>query len=297
MKKNLFIVWILMLPLAASAYYNPLQNFPTTSGGAGIEDSPYLIKNVDDLRTLMSDVNAGITYEGVYFKVTDDIDFKDEPQGELGNFVSMNGFKGIFDGNGKRLKNIINTGYLQSNWYYAGIFQKIENAVVKNVIIDESCSFTKGAFIASAINSTITGCVNYANVTGSGIVGYCNSCQISECINHGDIKTTMVGEHLGYGSGGIVGHVNKNTTISKCKNYGNFSPCDNSSMGETRDIGGIVGYNYGSAVEDCENYGNFDGTLSSVGGIVGTNQVWDSWDPQYEGYGSASIKRCNNYGN
>jgi len=291
MKKSLFIAWMLLLPLVASAYYNPLQNFPTSSGGAGIEESPYLIRNVDDLKTLMSDVNAGITYEGVYFKVTDDIDFKDEPQGEHGNFVSMNGFKGIFDGNGKRLKNIVNKS--DGSNHNAGIFEKIENAVVKNVIIDESCTFTFGAFVARAYDSTISECINYGSVKGSGIVQYCKGSQISGCINYGVFTGAGVSMLNGMNCGGIVGYADVKTKISNCKNYGKPSA---ESAGNY--IGGIVGYIYGSTIEDCENHGDIEGLgRLGVGGIVGINQAKDSWDVQNEGYESASIKRCMNYGN
>ena len=288
MKKLLsFMIALLM---AASAQSK--QSFPMTTGGGGTESSPYLISTPEELKALSSDVNAGITYEGVYFKLFSDIDFKDVAEGQNGNFICIDGFKGIFDGDGKRLKNIKNKeGDSGGKHYYAGIFEKIENAVVKNVIIDESCSFTTGSFISSAINSTVTGCINYGTVKGSCIVQYCKESLVSNCINYGVFMGAGSGFYGGDYCGGIVGYADTKSTISKCKNYGSPSG-DNAIF-----FGGIVGYSYGSDIEDCENYADFEGYLSSVGGIVGMNQVWDSWDPQYEGYGSASIKRCKNYGN
>lgn len=73
MKKLLsFMIALLMATSAQSK-----QSFPMTTGGGGTESSPYLISTPEELKALSSDVNAGITYEGVYFKLFSDIDFKD----------------------------------------------------------------------------------------------------------------------------------------------------------------------------------------------------------------------------
>ena len=284
-----------------------LQNFPTSSGGAGTKKSPYLIKTPDDLKALSIDVNCGITYEGVYFKVVNDIDFEGEENGKFGNFLSIGGyynnccFKGIFNGNGKRLKNISNSyGYSDSDRkiHFAGIFNSIENAEVKNIIIDESCSFNWGALIASAINSTVTGCVNYATHTGSGIVGYSEKSQISDCINYGGIShvsnmSSDIG--VGYGNyanpcsgdGGIVGALFFGV-VSNCKNFGKIS-------NDAWYVGGIVGRNRGGTVSGCENRGDMEGYFSVAGGIVG--ECYSFGDSELNEFANSTITGCKNYGN
>lgn len=295
MKKSIILL-IAMLLMAASA--QSIQSFPMISGGGGTENSPYLISTPEELKALSSDVNAGVTYEGVYFKLIKDIDFEGESVGEYGNFVSMEGFKGIFDGNGKRLKNIKNKNRYEGNNHYAGIFHFIKGAVVKNVIIDESCFFDDGAFIVSAINSTVEGCVNYSNVKGSGIVGYCEDGLITECVNYGEIIPLSVGSGTfgsdGFASGGgIVGRVFY-SSISKCKNYGKLVN-SNYAVSES---GGIAGKCWSTLIQECENHGDIESSREA-GGIVGNIQSYPRIDPETANAGKvigSAVKQCNNYG-
>ena len=49
--------------------------FPTTSGGSGTSEDPYKISSTSDLNQLAEDVNNGITYQDVYFKLTQNITY------------------------------------------------------------------------------------------------------------------------------------------------------------------------------------------------------------------------------
>ena len=153
------------------------------------------------------------------------------------------------------------------------------------------CGETKGG--------TVSGCVNYGDVSGSqyaaGIVAL-NAATLSNCINYGNVTQTgsetaggIAGGSTGaisnctnYGNvtgvnkqvGGIVGSAS--ATVSGCKNYGNVA-----TTGKYDNIGGVVGYT-SAAISDCVNYGTVTGLNDSYGGIVG--------------YTKSTVSNCENNG-
>ena len=153
------------------------------------------------------------------------------------------------------------------------------------------CGETKGG--------TVSGCVNYGDVSGSqyaaGIVAL-NAATLSNCINYGNVTQTgsetaggIAGGSTGaisnctnYGNvtgvnkqvGGIVGSAS--ATVSGCKNYGNVA-----TTGKYDNIGGVVGY-ASAAISDCVNYGTVTGLNDSYGGIVG--------------YTKSTVSNCENNG-
>ena len=86
-------------------------SFTVTAGvEEGTEEKPFLIEDIADLNALAADVNSGTAYEGIYFKLTTDLDYDGETftpvgTGEESGEVDTP-FKGIFDGNGRTISNI-----------------------------------------------------------------------------------------------------------------------------------------------------------------------------------------------
>lgn len=89
--------------------------------GTGSFNDPYQIKTTDDLNQLASNVNGGTGYEGVYFKLMNDINFNpstpwNDANSAENNFTSIGGlgnepgdakcFKGDFNGNNKTICGI-----------------------------------------------------------------------------------------------------------------------------------------------------------------------------------------------
>jgi len=70
----LLMVAITLTALTAGAQ-EPTTQFPTTSGGAGTAESPYLITSIDDLNKLAADVNSGTNYSGKYFRLENDLNY------------------------------------------------------------------------------------------------------------------------------------------------------------------------------------------------------------------------------
>lgn len=83
-------------------------------GGSGTQTDPYQIYNPGHFVQLADEVNAGNTYEGVYFKLTSSIDFK--MYGQIppigGRYYTVDGamgirrFCGYFLGNNRTLYNL-----------------------------------------------------------------------------------------------------------------------------------------------------------------------------------------------
>ena len=70
------MVLAVVLMTTATAWAQTVQ-FPIYEGDEGTEAKPYQIKTAEDLVTLATNVNSGTTYEGVYFKVMNNINFSE----------------------------------------------------------------------------------------------------------------------------------------------------------------------------------------------------------------------------
>lgn len=142
-------------------------------------------------------------------------------------------FRGTFDGQGFTIKNL-DVSYATRT----GLFCKVsESAQIKNVIIDDTCSFTATAS---------------SNATAAAIVGYlAKNASIINCMS----MATLSGDILG----GIVGEgASATAIISNCTN--------NSTITADTDAGGIVGIGYAS-ISNCRNTGLIQST-SRAGGII-----------------------------
>ena len=214
-----------------------------TWAGNGTQSSPYQIMTLDDLKLLAEHVNQGNNYHGVHFRMMNDIDNDNEkytPIGTLGN-----PFQGTFDG----------SGYTINNWYIDGINQTLD------------CS---GVFGRIGTN----GKVRFLKVSGKGrfrenqyvgaIAGR-NDGEITMCEN--GVAITDDGATSNY-IGGIAGYMGPTGTISYCTNDAAVQGMY--LLGNSRYIGGIVGYNERGTVETCFNHKLVLGQ-EYAGGIAGYN--------------------------
>ena len=201
---------------------------------------PYLIKTTDDLDALAISVNNGTDYEGEYFSLENDLDYTGKTYTPIGTFVenavlSDRPFMGIFNGNGKTIRNI---NFNDSDKSFVGVFGYVSGygSEINNL---------------NVLNSTFTG-----NQYVGGIVGYNNGGQIKYCYN----STVAVS---GYNSvGGIAGY--SSAYITQCSHSG-------SVLGSGGKTGGIVGENCGT-IEGCFCYANISGNekANMLGGIAGS---------------------------
>ena len=237
--------------------------------GAGTEADPYLIETAENLAWISEMVCNGVTtYEGVYFRLTADLDMQNNAWVPIGNSTT-NMFCGKFDGEHHFIDNISITG----SYTYAGLFGimgenvRIVNLGVKSVIdINAQCYCGGIVGYINGSNARIENCYNTGNLSrmqssSGGIVGYINGAdtRIENCHNTGNISVPSNSNYCG----GIVGDCSSSLTLSNCYNTGNIS---GSSLAGAS---GIVG-NCASTlnVTDCYNTGNISGSLRAAG-IVG----------------------------
>ena len=219
-------------------------------------------------------------------------------------------FKGTFDGNGHAFTFIISStanppADLSTN--YRALFGHVENAVIKNVVVQAGAgTFANGTIRVSNRSGAIVGmatatdgnqtlienCINNAIVeSGSlhvgGIVGFANVADggkltIKDCVNNGAISgTTQVGGILGgtladvaYIENVISGEID----IINCVNTGTIT-----NVLDYGTVGGIAGTLTGTQVKviDSTNEGTINAPASvgsyatltdiynAVGGVVG----------------------------
>ena len=295
--------------------------------GKGTEESPYEIRNGEELALLAKKVNAGEQQEGTVYTIVNDINLSNIAWTPIGgnqalpnkdSVIDITGveeqFRGKIKGNNKIIFNLNIESPKSAGVGLFGILG--EGGTIEGIII-ESGDIKGGqevGGIAGITRGTITSCENNAEVTGvddenisgtgqyvGGIVGSGYG-TIENCINRGDVlganKCVKVGRAKFVG--GIIGATINDTSIIGCINEGNITT-------QYQQVGGIVGRirrTEGKKVEvkDCINRGNVTannpygtitgGTACMAGGIcgwIGENSEIDAID--------VKIQNCSNEGN
>ena len=155
--------------------------------------SELIIEDIADYAAFVEVVNAGDNFEGKTIKLANDIDLyvKDCTALADGDPVTFRPigdtqygqepFKGTFDGDGKTIKNLYQNGWdLGYQWgVYGsyGLFGTLEDATVKNVVIEGSESYIEGGDVSFIAGSATGDCV-FENITiNSGVAAtYNNGC-------------------------------------------------------------------------------------------------------------------------
>lgn len=275
--------------------------------GSGTETDPYLIGTAVDLLELANKCNPATVataphYKGIYFKMTADIDMAGvsdfygiatAPAAAASN-AGYN-FAGIFDGDGHRVRNLTVDGIkfdgngkalvtfpANGSRKWVGLFGRLsEGAVVRNVIIDASCSFTGATYVGGiagevAAGATVENCTNYGSATAygirvGGIAGVVTSTKtgkpaiVSGCLNAGYVRSNNsdVGGIVGYSSFG---------TVANCANTGTVTAYNFNIVTQPntqKNAGGILGNCSAATVTDCVNFGTVTCDKDQAGGIVG----------------------------
>ncbi len=266
---------------------------PWELAGSGTEADPYLIESIEDLVAFSNSVNEGNHYEDKYVKLTRTLDFnsslsydnpntkvekeddesiiineqsekeiievlKEEGFPPIGNENSQLdgiGFRGVFDGNGKEIKNV----YINSKKRAVGLFAKIE----------ENSSCIKNLGVKISIEESNVEEVDYIG----GIVGEIERGNIENCFGNVNIKVSNSKARDSLFVAAIAGDMVGNGSIKNCYSKGIIS-----IDGEIDSLyeGGIVGFTQSAEIENC--YNSIENNLENVtgnvkiGGIVGENQ-------------------------
>lgn len=247
------------IPTAESATYATIFK-PVDPTQPYSEDNPYAIRSVKDMQNLSA--WAGVGYcRSAYFKVVPEhtvFDFEGETLEPIGNRLMGNNkassFASSFDGNGVTIKNLhIST----DNTKYCGLFGYADQAkaVIKNITIDKSCSFSStnantGAILGYGYRTTVSNCKNMgAPITSSndntgGIVGgiagdQYNYAQITNCVSEADVSGSN-------SAGGIVGSLGNYVNFTN-NEVGILAPQDTIiAISGTKYVGAVTGSGRGS---------------------------------------------------
>lgn len=193
------------------------------SGGALGAENELRIHNSDELISFSSNVNSGTSYSGTTVYLDSDIDFASslsnqiQPIGKNTN----NYFQGVFDGQGHIISNLT----LDPSSQYVGLFGYSKGLVVKNLVMDSSCS---------VVSSQSHDCGYCYGV----ITSYCESCTIVSVVNMGSVTFVGYSEDSIY-IGGIAGNLFDSSSVINCVNYGHVIHSGNNPSDTF--IGGLVG--------------------------------------------------------
>ncbi|MBQ9293380.1 MAG: CotH kinase family protein [Bacteroidaceae bacterium] len=199
-----------------------IDNYLGYDPGTLYTDSTYYISTPEQLIEFSQVVAGGAQYSNAYLEADIDMEgYSDEfkPIGTSGHT-----FRGSFDGQGHRIKNLHISG-----GDYSGLFGAVSGgAKISNLVLDASCTISGSNYVGLAGGSMGAGnvtfsCVgNEAAVTATGanaagIIG-CNKgsgCifSLQDCYNTGDIKGSSE-------SAAISGWVGTNASIQNCYNIG-----------------------------------------------------------------------------
>jgi hypothetical protein len=200
------------------------------SGGSGTQADPFLLANKEDLLLLGS---RPFHYDK-HFKMIADIDLAGEV---FTNAVMNSNFEGVFDGNGKTIRNLnFDCGSVETDG--VGLFSLLSsNASIIDLGLKDVTITHSNMLIASG---SLCG-RNY------GIILRC--------------RVTGVHARGSYSVGGLCGD-----------NYGSVYECyaKDIHMYSLWNCGGVVGYN-GGAVVKCYAHGDLSGK-EQVGGVCGGNR-------------------------
>ena len=209
-------------------------------------DGFYMLYNAGNVEWISQQVADNNLY--LDCKLMNDIDFEN-----IENLHSPIGpndgrkYNATFDGQGHRIKNmIINRPDTERQGFFGDLRgnpnDRGEGTVIKNLIIDKSCS--------------ITGGLRTGGITGTG-QNNAKEIIIMNCVNEASITTTSKN------AGGITGGSTSNHPIWKiinCVNTGTITALGNDAgEKESAGISGWLGNNANTRVTNCFNLGMVDG--------------------------------------
>lgn len=259
---------------------------------SAVNETAYKITTPEGMIRFSELVKAGNTFSNVTVYLDQNISLMGKDFEPIGYVLSGESgtvkkpFSGTFDGQGHIISDlvIVQNDNVRSG---LGLFGYAENAVIKNLVLAPSCSFTLnivdsyngvGAVIGSSgVSVTVSNVITYATVIGqthsAGIMARGNG-DVYFCTNYGYIsgsncaggisafRTGIVQDCVNYGvinggiAGGVVSRAYGNHTYKNLVNYGMVSG--------TTYSGGVIGrINAGTVtLQNCRNYATVQGGVS-----------------------------------
>lgn len=210
--------------------------------GTGTASNPYIIYGRDQLDELSSAAAAYNYYNGLYFKLANNISYNGK------EFTPIAKFQGVLDGNGYAITDLsINS--LSGD--YAAFIIKNEGTI-KNLTVSANMSFDSRVVYAGVIA---------ALNTNTGI--------IENCVAKGDIKAeykTGASSHADFKIGGAVA-VNEGTVKGVSSYTGISVTTTGASVKSHVYVAGVIGYNTAN-VSDSAYFGSINASCKKFHNLV-----------------------------
>ncbi|MBR2034059.1 MAG: hypothetical protein IKA03_05245, partial [Alphaproteobacteria bacterium] len=296
------------------SYVDGLTSVTSAINGAGLQaNEEYKVATKEDLQALATFVNGGGNTENMTFILAGDIDLSSVSNWTpIGNNSTLSArFKGTFDGNGHKIKNLTINNPSADN---QGLFGHVESSsTIQNVGIEganvEGKNYVGG--LAGRASGTITNSYATGDVSGQGnyVGGLAGIVAIGSIINSyatGDV--TGQGNYVGGLAGSAVGtitnsyatgDVSGNDRVGGLLGLVQYDESIITNTYATGDVngnnyvGGLVGYAYEGddghfEIHNSYASGNIQGKLG-VGGIIGYIETFV--DP----FDNFTIDNCTSY--
>lgn len=246
--------------------------FKTSTLGAST-DNPKLIKTLDDLKAMETDVTA-------YYRLENDIDFSSAPFLPL--FQSVN-FQGNFDGNGKSFKNII----INQRRSYTAIFGR-NNGTIKDLNLENVTVSLVGPNSSSQyvglLTARNTGTINNVTITSGEVIldfNYVGNVYVGGLTAYNDVNGKILNSNVTatfnltavgrteFSAGGFAGRMIASTITNSTSNL-----TVNLTNADSAFIGGAVGYVTNSAtLKPAITKSKADLTLNATTAVTQTSKV------------------------
>jgi hypothetical protein len=209
---------------------SPWPELPIFSGGTGQEDDPYLISTAQELNS----IGYNPRLMDAHFKLINDVNLSGVNFFTIGNELQLQGYAGVFDGNGYKISNLTIDSNEVDN---IGLFGYVRGGTIMNLgLIDANIDAQTCSNVGSLVGYLEQGSIINCNSVGGSVSG-----------------NSFVG--------GLVGY-NIDSTVNQCYSKG--------AVSGNWYIGGLVGDNSSGVVIQSYSTGMVSGT-DYVGGLVGEN--------------------------
>lgn len=240
----------------------------TTKTAPKTENGVYQIGTAAELAWFADAVNGG--QKAINGKLTANINLNDKTWTAFGKYdyklEGKSGFAGTLDGDRHIVSGLKSTEGLVSCLSSAGT---VKNLTVIGTVSGSShvggiAATSYGAVENCLFDGTVT---SSSSTSAGGIVGRAlQGNRIVNCVNTGDIKNTYASYSSILNIGGIVGYTYG--TVENCYSTGNVSA--RTDRDTNKGIGGIAGQVYATAVlRNCYVTGTVTGPESGIGAVVG----------------------------
>ncbi len=157
--------------------------------GEGSEESPYIIETPGELLELKEQVNSGNSYNGVYFRLSNDLDMNGVSWTPMGDGTNV--FAGVFDGDNHTISNISVTGV--GNGCATGFFGNLSGTVRNLGIKDMTVNVNN---TSGAARITCAGGIA-GTLKGTGEVDRCFVKNLSMVNTSSENKISLAGGLIG----------------------------------------------------------------------------------------------------